>query len=104
MIPFRHASTKGLGSVGTSYAKVGKVGKRRLPLDERKERLARLTRQVHKKILARPRCVPDLLKDPELDAYETELRTVLAALESAGQAKRIKNPHTAKVFYKGVTL
>ena len=103
MIPLRYMSTRGLGSAGTSYAKVGKVGKLQLPLAERKERLTRLTHQVHKKILVRPLSVPDLLKDPELGAYETELRSVLATLVNNGQAKRVKNPYTAKVFYKGVT-
>lgn len=102
MIPLNMWNTRGLGSARESRAKTGKMGKVRLPIAERRERIVRLTHAVKAKILVRPRCVSDLLQDPDLDAYETELRSILAALVTNGFARKVPHPMSAKVFYKGV--
>ncbi len=70
-----------------------------MPLAERKARLARLKPKVLALIRKRAHSVKQLQALPALDAYETELRIVLAELLSENRAT--KSLHKGRPFYKG---
>lgn len=92
-------TTHGLSSLRPRAREVTTYGRVRLPKAERIARIAQLKPKVLAKLKRKSLSFSHLLSDPSLDAYETELRTVLAELETTLQIVRFT--HAGKRFYKG---
>ncbi len=96
------AGTYGLASLqqAPKHGSWPTVGRSRLPKSERKARIALLKTRVLALIRKRAHSVKQLQAIPSLDAYETELRIVLAELMSENLAT--KSLHKGRPFYKGI--